>query len=132
MNMRRGQAGGLLSPPAPLLPRVTGRSMRLTDISPLEIARQLTILEFNNFARITSTECLTRNWAHRDGTAPNIRRVINTANRLAGWVGHHITGSRDARVRAANMKAMIQVAAVSGRVLLLSSWPLDIFWDGMI
>ncbi|KAK8854953.1 hypothetical protein IAR55_003693 [Kwoniella newhampshirensis] len=105
-------SGSLLSPPAPLVPRVTGRQLRLTDISPLEIARQLTIIEFVHFQRIKPSECLNRAWAEEGGSslAPNVRNVILTANRMAGWVALHILSSKDVRQRATAMKILIQVA----------------------
>ncbi|WVW85840.1 hypothetical protein I302_107878 [Kwoniella bestiolae CBS 10118] len=110
----RGSASGsLLSPPAPLLPRVTGRQLRLTDVSPLEIARQLTIVEFIHFQRIKPSECLNRAWADENTgsiNAPNVRNVILTANRMAGWVALHILSSKDVRQRATAMKILIQVA----------------------
>ncbi|WRT68200.1 uncharacterized protein IL334_005175 [Kwoniella shivajii] len=110
----RGSASGsLLSPPAPLLPRVAGRQLRLTDVSPLEIARQLTIVEFVHFQRIKPSECLNRAWADENGgstNAPNVRNVILTANRMAGWVALHILSSKDVRQRATAMKILIQVA----------------------
>ncbi|WWC90903.1 uncharacterized protein L201_005841 [Kwoniella dendrophila CBS 6074] len=110
----RGSASGsLLSPPAPLLPRVTGRQLRLTDVSPLEIARQLTIVEFVHFQRIKPSECLNRAWADENTgsiNAPNVRNVILTANRMAGWVALHILSSKDVRQRATAMKILIQVA----------------------
>ncbi|WWC71747.1 uncharacterized protein I206_105706 [Kwoniella pini CBS 10737] len=111
----RGSASGsLLSPPAPLLPRVTGRQLRLTDVSPLEIARQLTIVEFIHFQRIKPSECLNRAWADENTgsiNAPNVRNVILTANRMAGWVALHILSPKDVRQRATAMKILIQVAA---------------------
>ncbi|OCF40495.1 hypothetical protein I317_05665 [Kwoniella heveanensis CBS 569] len=110
----RGSASGsLLSPPAPLLPRVAGRQLRLTDVAPLEIARQLTIIEFLHFQRIKPSECLNRAWADENTgsiNAPNVRNVILTANRMAGWVALHILSSKDTRQRATAMKILIQVA----------------------
>ncbi|WVQ99820.1 hypothetical protein IAU59_006963 [Kwoniella sp. CBS 9459] len=110
----RGSASGsLLSPPAPLLPRVAGRQLRLTDVAPLEIARQLTIIEFIHFQRIKPSECLNRAWADENSgstNAPNVRNVILTANRMAGWVALHILSSKDTRQRATAMKILIQVA----------------------
>ncbi|WVR07351.1 hypothetical protein IAU60_004392 [Kwoniella sp. DSM 27419] len=110
---RGGASGSLLSPPPSLLPRTTGRQLRLTDVAPLEIARQLTIVEFVHFQRIKPSECLNRAWADEHAgsiNAPNVRNVILTANRMAGWVALHILSSKDVRQRATAMKILIQVA----------------------
>ena len=117
---RRIVSGGLLSPPAPILPRTSlGRSMRITDIAPLELARQLTIMESQHFQRIKPVECLNKAWARDDGlkAAPNVRWVILTANRMAGWVALQILSSRDVKVRAGVMKFFIQTAIVSDQAL---------------
>jgi son of sevenless-like protein len=109
-------SGGLLSPPAPLVPRVpSGRPIRLLDISPVELARQLTIIESLHFQRIRAIECLNKAWAKEEGlkSAPNVRWVILTANRMAGWVALQILGSKDVKMRAATMKYFVQTAIVS-------------------
>jgi son of sevenless-like protein len=105
----------MLSPPAPLIPRVpAGRELRLTDIAPIELARQLTIFEFTNFQRIKPVECLHKAWNEDDEEkAPNVRKVIHTANKLAGWVSLLVLQPRDAKQRATVMKYFIQTAAVS-------------------
>jgi son of sevenless-like protein len=112
---RRAVSGGLLSPPAPLIPRVpSGRSIRLLDISPVELARQFTIIESLHFQRIRAIECLNKAWAKEEGpkSAPNVRWVILTANRMAGWVALQILSSKDVKVRASTMKYFVQTAIV--------------------
>jgi son of sevenless-like protein len=112
---RRTVSGGLLSPPAPLIPRVpNGRSIRLLDISPVELARQFTIIESLHFQRIRAIECLNKAWAKEEGpkSAPNVRWVILTANRMAGWVALQILSSKDVKVRASTMKYFVQTAIV--------------------
>lgn len=111
-------SGNLLSPPAPLTPRIpAGRTIRLLDISPVELARQLTIIESLHFQRIKAIECLNKAWAREDGpkAAPNVRWVILTANRMAGWVALQILSSKDVKVRASIMKYFVQTAIVSVR-----------------
>lgn len=112
---RRIVSGGMLSPPAPLLPRtVPGREIRLTDVAPLELARQLTILEFGFFQKIKPVECLNKSWNRDDGEdkAPNVRSVIHFANVLSGWVSVMCLSSKDVRQRAVIMKYFIQTAIV--------------------
>ncbi|ORY35356.1 hypothetical protein BCR39DRAFT_3332 [Naematelia encephala] len=108
---RRVASGGMLSAPAPLVPRVLpGRDLRLTDVNPLELARQLTILEFDHFQRIKPIECLNKAWTMSDGEerAPNVRAVIHTANVLSGWVSVMCLSSKDVKQRATIMKYFIQ------------------------
>nr|ODN85994.1 hypothetical protein L203_04494 [Cryptococcus depauperatus CBS 7841] len=112
-QMPSGLSGINLSPPAPLVPRVTGRAIKLTDIPPLEIARQLTILEFGLFQNIKPNEFLSKIYQDDHSSrllAPNVRRVIFTANTMAGWVAWEILACRDVKLRAQIMKIWIQVA----------------------
>ena len=106
----------MLSPPAPLLPRIPpGRDLTLTDIAPLELARQLTILEFGYFQKIKPIECLNKAWNRDDGEekAPNVRSVIHTANVLSGWVVINVLSSKDVKLRAGVIKYFVQTALVS-------------------
>jgi len=48
-------------PPKPLyIP--TGKSVVLSEVNPLEIARQLTLIEFELMSNIVPKECLNQNW----------------------------------------------------------------------
>ncbi|OXG72976.1 cell division control protein 25 [Cryptococcus neoformans var. grubii Br795] len=112
-QINSGASGSLLSPPAPLLPRVSGRPLRLTDIAPLELARQLTILEFTLYQRIKPTECLQKIYADEvqgQLLAPNVRKVILTANILAGWIALVILQHNDVKLRAQVYKHWLQTA----------------------
>ncbi|WVQ83901.1 hypothetical protein IAT38_006045 [Cryptococcus sp. DSM 104549] len=113
-HTRSGTSGSLLSPPAPLIPRISGRGIRLMDIPALELARQLTVMEFLNFQKIKPSECLSKAWAVDDDEsakmAKNVRAVILSANRMAGWVALCVLRGKEARTRAAVMKLFIHTA----------------------
>ncbi|KAL7423553.1 cell division cycle-related protein [Cryptotrichosporon argae] len=116
-NDRRIVSGGMLSPPAPLLPRTTGRPMQLLDIAPLELARQLTIVESANFQRIKPRETLKKLWQSEDKEgelkAPNVRRAISFSNRMAGWLASEVLKCRDVKQRAIVLRFVIRVAMES-------------------
>jgi son of sevenless-like protein len=80
----------------------------------VELARQFTIIESLHFQRIRAIECLNKAWAKEEGpkSAPNVRWVILTANRMAGWVALQILSSKDVKVRASTMKYFVQTAIV--------------------
>lgn len=86
----------------------------MTDINPLELARQLTIIEYGNFIKVRSAECLQQLWKAEDETkAANVRNMIHTANKLAAWIGLLILQPKDPKSRATLMKYFIQTAIVS-------------------
>ncbi|TIB11047.1 hypothetical protein E3P92_03045 [Wallemia ichthyophaga] len=101
-------------PPQPILPK-NSKKLKLMDIDPLEMARQLTIIESHNFNRIKPDECLNKNWSGpehlKKHKARNIRTMIQLSNRLAAWVTHSVLGmGDDSKKRAAMVKWFIYVA----------------------
>ncbi|KAJ3888721.1 ras guanine nucleotide exchange factor domain-containing protein [Lentinula edodes] len=103
--------------PAPLLPKA--KRLKLTDIEPLELARQLTLLESALYQKIRPMECLQRaregvGAKDKDGGSgggmDNIAYVIQTSNRIADWVAESVLSKEDSRKRAATVKHLILVA----------------------
>lgn len=52
------------------------------DVDPLELARQLTILESQLYQKIRPMECLLRSREQKTDHNDNIARVIQTSNRV--------------------------------------------------
>jgi son of sevenless-like protein len=68
-------------PPAPLVPK-SSKKLKLLDIEPLELARQLTIMESQLYQRIRPMECLQRAREQRAENIDNITVVIQTSNKV--------------------------------------------------
>ncbi|RDB17922.1 Cell division control protein 25 [Hypsizygus marmoreus] len=97
------------TPPAPIMPK-TNKKLKLGDIEPLELARQLTIMESSLYQKIKPMECLQRAREQRTENIDNIAIVIQTSNRIADWVAESILSKEDSRRRAAAVKHLISVA----------------------
>lgn len=76
-------------PPPPILPK-TSKKLKLLDVDPLELARQLTILESQLYQRIRPIECLQRSREQKDEHHDNIATVIQTSNRVCTTYIHII------------------------------------------
>ncbi|KAK7048205.1 hypothetical protein R3P38DRAFT_3307112 [Favolaschia claudopus] len=96
-------------PPAPLVPK-SNKKLKLLDIEPLELARQLTIMESQLYQRIRPMECLQRAREQRTENIDNITVVIQTSNKIALWVAESILSKEDSRRRAGIVKHLISVA----------------------
>ncbi|KAJ7935459.1 ras guanine nucleotide exchange factor domain-containing protein [Mycena leptocephala] len=96
-------------PPAPLVPK-SSKKLKLLDIEPLELARQLTIMESQLYQRIRPMECLQRAREQRAENIDNITVVIQTSNKIALWVAESVLSKEDSRRRAAAVKHLISVA----------------------
>ena len=69
------------APPAPILPKNI-KKLKFLDIDPLEIARQLTILESKLYNKIQPVECLGKAWGQNDSEAVNIKAMITNSNKV--------------------------------------------------
>ena len=74
------------APPPPIVPK-TNKKLKLLDVEPLELARQLTIMESQLYQRIRPMECLQRAREQRnDNNIDNITVVIQTSNKVGTCV----------------------------------------------
>lgn len=78
----------------------------------LQIAEQLTILEFEVFSKIQSTEFFGQGWNKKNGRelAPNIMKMIDNFNNVACWVASSIVQVKKLKERVARMIAHIKIA----------------------
>lgn len=115
--IERARTGGLkktitpnlVSPPTSIMPKVNKR-LKLLDVEPLELARQLTILESHLYQKIRPMECLQRAREQKTEHHDNIARVIQTSNRIANWVADTVLSHEDSRKRAGIIKQFILIA----------------------
>lgn len=68
-------------PPSPIAPK-SSKKLNLLDINPLELARQLTILESRLYQKIRPMECLRRSREYKSNYNDNIAIVIRTSNQV--------------------------------------------------
>ncbi|KAI7898139.1 ras guanine nucleotide exchange factor domain-containing protein [Cokeromyces recurvatus] len=96
--------------PMPILPKNL-QHIRLLDTDPLELARQLTIMDFKFYSSIRPIECLSKAWS-KDGAenAENVKQSIDYCNRLTSWVSGSILSYKEAKKRVVVIKYWAQVA----------------------
>ncbi|KAI9315915.1 ras guanine nucleotide exchange factor domain-containing protein [Dichotomocladium elegans] len=97
--------------PPSILPR-NMRRLRFLDIDPLELARQLTIMDFKLYSRIKPVECLDKNWGKGDSEhiAANVKASIEYSNQVTAWVTDSILSKDEVKKRAAAVKHWVHVA----------------------
>lgn len=102
-------------PPEPKVPRnVFSPSLSLMDINDEELARQLTLMEFETFRAIRPSELLNQVWnkpkqRHR---APNVVKMIRRFNEISNWVATSIVGSEKIRQRVKVMTKFLRLADI--------------------
>lgn len=82
---------------------------RFMDFHPLELARQLTLVESSFFREIQPKECLKLCWSVDKANAPNILALINHFNALSGYIKVEILKTVDCKQRAKVLEYFLQV-----------------------
>ncbi|KAI8058987.1 ras guanine nucleotide exchange factor domain-containing protein [Gongronella butleri] len=97
--------------PPSIVPKNTKR-LRFLEIDPLELARQLTIMDFKLYSRIKPVECLDKNWGQENSqhTAANVKASIEYSNQVTSWVTDSILSKEELKKRSNILKHWIMVA----------------------
>jgi son of sevenless-like protein len=105
-------AAGISTAPSTIVPRRLGK-IKFMDLDPLEVARQLTIMNSRFFQRITADECLSKAWPKKIGVdTPNIAQMIAFDNATTHWVIVTVLSVDDMKKRASVIKQFINIAEV--------------------
>jgi len=103
-----------VNPPEPKVPKnIFSSSLNLTHIDEVEIARQLTLIEFEIFSQIAPTELLNRAWCDPDKRhkSPHIISLLSRFTTIANWVTATIVSVIDnKRNRARMIEKYIKIA----------------------
>lgn len=103
----------LNSLPLPILPQIFRSSaFDLLDLAPLEIARQICILQHDLLCKIEPHELLGESWSGSEGAnkAPNVNAFIANFNQLCGWITSLIVSCRPPIPRIAMIHRFIDIA----------------------
>lgn len=105
-----------MSGPMPIMPKNI-QHIRLLETDPLELARQLTLMDFRLYSSIRPIECLGKAWStDASNNAVNVKQSIDYCNQLTSWVTGTILANREAKKRVVVIKYWSQVANVSHSV----------------
>lgn len=101
--------------PTPKIPRnLNSADFNFLDLDDEEIARQLTLIEYDTFAAIKPAELLNQAWAKPalQKRAPNILAMIERFNNVSLWVATMIVKVENVKVRAKMMAKCVSIAKV--------------------
>jgi hypothetical protein len=96
--------------PQPLLPK-SFKNLTMTDIDPLELARQLTIVDSQIYNTLKPHEFLNKAWSNKDSDfAPNVKAMIEWSNQVTHWFAQAIIIRKDVKKRLNFIKFLIVLA----------------------
>jgi RasGEF domain/RasGEF N-terminal motif len=98
--------------PEPYIP-CRSNNLQLIDIHPVELARQLTLHDFEVFKRIRPVELLNGAFSKSDKEerAPTVLKLIETFNHTSFWVASEVVSQRKAKERVRVVTYLILVMA---------------------
>lgn len=99
--------------PAPILKGFALRKMKLMDIDYIELARQLTVREFNLYCGISKLACIHKVWGRKSGLNESIESIasfIKASNQLTNFVAYLILRKDDPRKRVQVIRYFVQAA----------------------
>ncbi len=90
-------------------------SFQFNDIDPVELARQITIMENSLFCCIRPNEMIGQEFKKKVGTslAIHVKAMIQTSTQITSWISDTILNETDAKKRAHVLKYWIKVGDVS-------------------
>ncbi|GAA5872340.1 hypothetical protein JCM1840_004132 [Sporobolomyces johnsonii] len=100
----------------------SGRTPSITDIDPLELARQLTIMESRVYCSIRPEELLGSSSGSGGGSGKregSVRKMSALSTRLTGWIAETILGESDQKKRTYLVKYFVKLG---DRLLALSNY----------
>ena len=93
----------------------TSLKFKLADLDPLEVARQITLIEYDLFSKIKPREFVGLSWMKDDKEtlAPNIMKMIRWSNHIITWIVTEIVTVKDhTRSRVSMYERVISIAKV--------------------
>ncbi|KAK9703759.1 cell division cycle- protein [Basidiobolus ranarum] len=86
--------------------------LRVLDIDPIELARQLTLFDSYLYNQIKPVECMHEAWRHTEPwMAVNIKEVLKVFQQVKYWVAYSILGEKDSLKRAHTIESFINMAS---------------------
>lgn len=98
--------------PTPVMPKNINK-ITLLDTDPLELARQLSLVDFKLYSSIRPIECLNKAWSRDDDgadVAVHVKQSIDYCNKLTSWVTGSILEHDEAKRRVVVIKHWALVA----------------------
>jgi len=99
--------------PEPIIPsRLKADTFDFIDIDPLEITRQLCIVEFSLYKKVLPKELLNQKWnkSNKEIAAPNVLAVIRRFNKTSFWVSTCIVKTPGLKTRIALVERFIDIS----------------------
>ena len=100
------------TPPCLLAKNVNFKKVKLVDMDCLEVARQLTLMDFELFIKIQPTEFIQQAWSLKstNNANQNINKMIQFSNRITQWVSVTLLLEKDLKKRGNLLKFFINLA----------------------
>lgn len=111
-DQRVGELVTTQPPPKPFAPTAPGVLVDVLDINSEELARQISITEFDMFEKLRPWEFIGQAWAKagKEQKAPNLLKIIDRFNTVSSWAISEICRCESVKRRGKVMQKIVEVA----------------------
>jgi hypothetical protein len=95
--------------------------VHLLDIEPVELARQITLLENGLFCQIEPFEIIGQGFKKKKSQAVHVKAMIQKSTQITSWISDSVLNEVDVKKRANLLKYWIKVGDVSTSFFYLFS-----------
>ena len=106
--------GSMVPPPESIVPSIFSKDhIEIIDLHPLEVARQLTLLEFDLFTAIEMSELMGLRWntPEKEVVSPNVMKMIRRFNQTSLWVQTILLRIENKQHRVSLLQRLIEVCS---------------------
>lgn len=109
-------------PPLPFAERVKLPSVDFYDMDPVDIAKRMTLLDFEIFKLLKSPEFHKEAWNKKREQAPNIRALIDRFNATTNWIAYCITTPEKIKTRVKRYRFWVRVSEELFKLQNFQTW----------
>jgi len=96
--------------PKSIIPKeIITSSLSIIDFHPLEVARQMTLIDHRLFANIPNTELINKAFEKQDNS-PNLQKIFMRFNQVTAWIATEITMEANLKQRSKLVSHFILIA----------------------
>jgi hypothetical protein len=118
----------LINAPSPIYPK-DSLTHTFLDFDAVELARQVTLMDYELFCKIKPREFIGSNWI-KENKSQNLLKYIDWGRNIRNWLVTEIVTQANPKLQIQTVEKIIRIAQVFDITLILSIWKsLTIFQE---
>jgi hypothetical protein len=108
----------LINAPSPIYPK-DSLTLSFLDFDAVELARQLTLMDYEVFCKIKAREFIGANWIKEKVNSPNLLKYINWGRNIMNWLVTEVVSQSNPKLQIQTVEKIIRMGQVYDILLTL-------------